>query len=236
MRVLAASCIHAPCTRPGAIPFCKEIKKKYRCDKVVLLGDVVDHHAISFHAAHPELPGPKEEFELAYQEIQKWKKAFPEAVVLVGNHDRRVIRLAESVNIPSKYLRDFKDVWNTPKWEWVHQIIIDDVLYIHGDGVGGSMYPAYNKVRSLGMSCVLGHHHKSAGIKWLVNPMRRLFGMDVGAVCDDESLAFAYAKYQTARSVLGCGVVVDGVPYHEIMKVGLNEKYHRSNYEEDESI
>ena len=232
MRVLVISDIHSPCERPGAIEFCKEIKKKHRCNKVIFIGDIVDHHAVSFHAKHPDMPGARDEFKLAFQCVQKWKKAFPKATVTIGNHDRRIIRLAESVNIPAQYIRDFNETWKTPGWEWVHQCVIDDVLYIHGDGSGGSLYPAFNKMKNMGMSCVLGHHHKSAGIKWLVNPLRRMFGMDVGALTDDDSMAFVYAKYQTAKSVLGCGVVIDGIPYHEIFRCGPGEKYNRSNFGE----
>lgn len=229
-RVLVIPDIHEPCSKPGAIQFCKEIKRKYRCNEVVFIGDIVDSHAVSFHAAHPEMPGPKDEFDLAHNKIQDWKKAFPVAKIVLGNHDRRIIRLAESVKIPSKYLRNFKDVWNTPKWTWEHEYVIDNVLYIHGEGTGASMYPAYNKMKSMGMSCVLGHFHKAAGIKWLVNPLRRMFGMDVGALISDSSMAFAYAKYQTAKSVLGVGVVLEGIPYYEILPCSEGEKYFDGNF------
>src|SRR5438067_1631368 len=75
-------------------------------------------HTISFHAHHPDAPGPKDEYELAHLEIQKWAKAFPKASVCIGNHDARVIRLAETVNIPAKLLRDYREVWDTPHWSW----------------------------------------------------------------------------------------------------------------------
>jgi len=230
--VLVVPDLHEPCSRPHAIEFCKDVKKKYRCNTVVFIGDVIDCHSVSFHAAHPEMPGPKEEFDLAYDCIQKWRLAFPRAKVCLGNHDRRIVRLAESVKIPAKYIREYSDVWNTPKWTWDHEFVIDDVLYTHGDGAGTSLYPAYNKMKSMGMSCVLGHFHQAGGIKWLVNPLRRMFGMDVGSLVDDKSMAFAYAKNRTLRSVLSCGVVLDGIPQHIIMPCSLGEKYHDSNFKE----
>lgn len=229
-RVLIIPDLHEPCARPGALQFCKDVKRQHRCDEIVFIGDVTDWHSISFHARHPEMPGPKDEFKLAFKCLQKWHKAFPEATICLGNHDRRIVRLAESVNIPEQFIRGYGEVWKTPGWLWVHEAIIDDVLYSHGEGAGTSMYPAYNKMKKMGMSCVLGHIHQAGGIKWLVNPLRRMFGMDVGSLIDDKSMAFAYGKYTTIRSVLSCAIVIDGVPQHIIMPCGKGEKYHDSNF------
>jgi hypothetical protein len=158
------------------------------------------------------MPGPKDEFELAFKCLQKWYKAFPKATICLGNHDRRIVRLAESVNIPARWIREYGDGWKTPNWKWVDEIVIDDVLYEHGNGQGGSMYPAFNKTKGMGMSCVIGHHHSAGGVKWLVNPLRRTFGLDTGA------------------SVLSAAIVIDGVPQHIIMPCGPGEKYHDSKF------
>jgi len=230
-RLLTIGCIHEPCSRPGAIEFCREIKRRYRCNEVVFLGDINDFHAISFHAKHPDMPGPKDEFKLAYDRIQLWKRAFPNAKVVLGNHDRRVIRLAETVNIPSVFIRNYSDTWNTPNWEWGNEFIIDNVLYIHGDGAGGGINPAWNKAKAEGMSVVMAHHHKCAGVKYHANPLRRTFGMDVGALINDKSLAFAYAKRQTARSILGVGVVLEGEEAYWIpMPICVGQKYYDGNF------
>ena len=230
MRILVISDLHEPSSRAGALDFCRELRRKYKTAHTVFIGDVTDWHSISFHAHHPEMPGPKNEYELAYQAIQKWYKAFPKADVILGNHDRRVIRLAESVNIPAKFLRDYKDIWNTPKWTWADDFIHDEVYYTHGDGAGSGLYPAFNLVRKMGMSCVLGHHHSAGGVKWLVNPLRRMFGLDVGALVDDKAMAFAYGFRTKIRSVLSAAVIIDGIPQHIVMPVGKNEKYHDSRF------
>ena len=229
--VLVVPDLHEPFSRKGSIKFCKKIKRKYKCDTVLLIGDLNDSHGVSFHAAHPDLPGPADEFDLAYLGVKRWYKAFPNAKVCLGNHDRRVTRLAESVNIPSKFLRSYADVWETPNWDWDFSHVIDNVLYIHGDGAGGGANPAYNKMRSMGMSCVMGHFHKHAGVKWLFNQHKRMFGMDVGALIDDSSLAFAYAQGQTLRSGLGVGVVLDGKEAYWVpMPIGEGEEFHDSNF------
>lgn len=229
-RILIIPDLHEPCSRKGALAFCKDLRRKYKTTKTVFIGDVIDSHSISFHAHHPEMPGPKDEFELAFKNIQKWYKAFPNATVVLGNHDRRVIRLAESVNIPARFIRDYKDIWKTPKWDWVDNLVKDEIYFVHGDGTGSSLYPAFNMVRKMGMSCVLGHHHSAGGIKWLVNPMRRMFGLDVSSLIDDKQMAFAYNAKNVQRSVLGAGIIIDGVPQHIPMPCSRGERYHDSRF------
>lgn len=230
MRILVIPDLHEPCSRKGALDFCRDLRRKYKTTHTIFIGDVTDWHSISFHAKHPEMPGSKDEYELAYKCIQKWVKAFPKADVVLGNHDRRVIRLAESVNIPAKFLRDYKDIWNTPDWTWADDFIYDEVYYTHGDGVGSGLYPAFNLVRKMGLSCVLGHHHSAGGVKWLVNPLRRMFGLDTGSLIDDKAMAFAYGFRQKLRSVLSAAVVIDGTPHHIILPCGKNEKYWDKSY------
>jgi hypothetical protein len=218
-KVLCIGDVHEPVSHPGYLAFCSDLYRSQRCNKVVFIGDIADWHAISFHAHHPEAPGPKDEYELAKSCIQKWNAAFPQATVCIGNHDERVYRLAESVNIPAYLIKDYTETWGTRRWEWVHDIIIDDVYYFHGINTAG-MYPAFNSMKKQLMSVVQGHVHSAAGIKWLANPNRRIFGMDVGCGVDDKAVAFAYGKHQQQRSILGAGVVLDGIPFHHIMQIG----------------
>lgn len=229
MRNLTIGDIHSPYSRKGYLQFCVDIYKKYNCNSVLFIGDVVDLHSISFYPKHPDLPNASKEYELASQEIKKWYKAFPKAKVCIGNHDARPLRLAQSVNIPDKMLKDFSDIWTTPNWLWDWEFIIDGVCYIHGTDCGGE-YPAFNKTKNTGMSYVLGHTHCNAGIKWLTSPKSRIFGMDVGCGINDNSMAFAYAKFTRRRSIMSCGVVIDGIPYLEIMPIGKGEKYHDSKF------
>ena len=222
--------LHEPSSRKGGLAFCRDLRKKHKPDKIVFIGDIVDWHSMSFHAHHPELPGPDDEFEIAFKQVHKWYRAFPKATVVLGNHDRRVIRKAEDANIPSRFIRSYKETWETPGWDWVKDYIRDEVIYLHGDEGGGSLYPAYNLVRRFGMSVVAGHHHSCAGDKWLVNPLRRMFALDVGCLIDDKSMAFAYAGKQTARSMLGAGLVKDGEPHFIPLRCGAGEKYHDSKF------
>ena len=230
MRILCVGDIHEPCSHPGYLDFCRDLRDKYHCDTVMFIGDIVDFHAISFHAHQPEAPGPLDEYELAHEKVQRWYRAFPKARVCVGNHDERVIRLAESVNIPSKFLRDYREVWGTPGWTWDYEHILDGTYFFHGTGNGG-MHPAFNAMKKMLMSVVMGHIHTASGIKWAANPERRIFGMDTGCGIDDKAYAFAYGRHMRQRSILSAGVVLDGIPFHEVMACGAGEKYNRHRYE-----
>ncbi|HEC62179.1 MAG TPA: metallophosphoesterase [bacterium] len=224
--------LHEPATRKGALAFCRDMRRKHKPDHVTFIGDVVDLHSISFHAKHPEMPGPDDEFELALQQIRKWHKTFPGATIIRGNHDRRVVRKAEDAGIPKRCILSDSKMWETPNWKWVDNCLDkkNEIFYIHGDEGGGSMYPAYNMVRKMGISVVCGHHHSCAGVKWLVNPLRRMFGIDVGALIDDKIMAFAYSNKQLARSVLGLAIIKDGDPQFIPMHCGSGEKYHDSKF------
>jgi len=188
--VLVIGDIHAPATHPGYMQFCMDMYDQWGCNRVVFIGDVIDFQAISFHTSNPHCPGPESEFELAMFEIQKWRKAFPRAEVCIGNHDERVIRLAESVQIPARFIRDFKEVWKTPGWDWKHEHIIDGVYYFHGTGQGG-IHPAWNVAGKMLMPVVMGHCHSRAGVKWRANPLQRVFSVDVGCGIDIDAYQFA---------------------------------------------
>ena len=225
-KVLAIADIHEPVSRKHYLRFCKDLYEAWGCNKVVFIGDIVDWSAISFHVNNPEAPGAMDEYSLAKKAIQKWYKAFPKATVILGNHDRRPQRVAESVNIPAKFIRDYSDLWGTPKWDWEFSTVIDNVFYCHGDGKGGGNTPAFNLAKSMGMSVVMGHFHSVAGITWQASPVNRIFGMNLGWGGDDAAYAFAYAKEQAKRGVLGAGVILDGIPYYEVMPVAKGERYY----------
>lgn len=228
-KILVIGDIHEPVAHPGYLQFCKDLRKKYHTNKTVFIGDIVDWHAISFHLHHPEAPGPADEYKITLKKVKRWHEAFPDADVMIGNHDERVVRIAEQAGIPERFIRGYIEMWDTPGWRWKMDVTIDDVFYFHGTGSHGA-HPAYNAMGKRLMSVVQGHAHSAAGIKWRASPNRRVFGMDVGCGIDDKTYAFAYGRHVATRSILGAGVVLDGIPYHEIMQIGPGEKYHRSKF------
>ena len=205
-------------------------------DVVVFIGDIVDHHGISNWVKHPNAPGPKDEYELSLEGVQRWYNRFPDALVMIGNHDARPMRVAEANGVPGSYLKDYATVWETPRWRWTEEVTLDQgdraVYFTHGTGRSG-MNPAANLAKEMTMSCCMGHVHSVGGIRWYANPHKRWFGLDTGCLVDDRLYAFAYSAPVKKKSVLGCGFIdtVDpSVTRFVAMPCGRGERFAREQY------
>jgi predicted phosphodiesterase len=216
-RVLVIGDLHFPAEREDYLDFCRDIKKKYKTDTTIFIGDVIDHHAVSFHAKHPEAEAAQQEYGSVMESLKIWRKFFKHASVCIGNHDERVHRIASASGIPSMYLKDYKTVYSTPNWEWKHEFIIDNVYYTHGTGTSGAM-PAMTMAKSMGNSVVSGHVHSVAGINWSNGPTdRKIFGFNVPNGVDKNHTAMYYGRNFLRKPVNGAGVVINGNPYMEVM-------------------
>jgi len=221
---------HFPAVHPGYLDFVTDTFEKHRVDKVLHIGDVVDLHAISRFQKLPEAPGATDEYKQVIKVIKRWYRRFPKVTVTEGNHDQRTYRQAREVNIPARFLLGYNELYHTPRWKWLAEIVLDGVYYFHGTGVSG-LHPAYNTMQKMLMSTTMGHIHTAGGIKWRANPEKRLFGLDVGCGVDDKHLAFKYGEHLKVRSILSCAVVIDGQPQHIIMPCGKGERYNRHRFE-----
>ena len=228
-RVLVIGDVHEPASHPGYQAFCVDLAERWETERVVFIGDLLDFHAISFHASEPDAPGAVDEIDRATVRIRAWYEAFPRATVTIGNHDERVYRLAASVNIPSRFIRSYASLWGTKGWKWVRDVTIDQVHYLHGTGLGGGQ-PALQAARASMVSTVCGHIHSTGGVRWIAGPARRVFGLDTGCGVDVESPAMRYGRALVSKPILSAAVVIDGHPYHEAMPSLRGEKYHRSRF------
>lgn len=203
-RVLVIGDLHEPFCLDGYLEFCIDTYNKYQCNKVVFIGDVIDNHYSSYHETDADGMGGGQELELAISKLAEWYKAFPNAHVTIGNHDRLIMRKAQTSAVPKKWIKDYKDVLEVPKWEFVNRVVIDNVQYIHGEAGTAKV-----KCKADMMSTVQGHLHTQAYTEWFVGANFKVFGMQVGCGIDHESYAMAYAK-AGKKPVIGCGVVIDG--------------------------
>jgi metallophosphoesterase superfamily enzyme len=203
-RVLIIGDLHEPFCLDGYLEFCKEQYSIYNCNKVIFIGDVIDSHYSSYHETDPDGIGGGQELDLAIKKIKKFYKAFPEVTVTIGNHDRIIMRKAFSSAIPKKWLKDYKDVLEVPKWDFTDRIVIDNVQYIHGEA--GT---ARTKAKADMMSTVQGHLHTQAYVEHFVGANYKIFAMQVGCGIDHDSYAMAYAK-RGRKPAIGCGIVIGG--------------------------
>lgn len=230
-KTLVIGDLHEPASRVGYLQFCQDLYYEWDCDNTVFIGDVVDWHGISFWAKEPQCPGPADEYKLAKQCVEKWAKAFPKAHVCIGNHDERPSRLAKTVNIPEFMLKPYSELWDAPGWQWDYRFTFDGVSYRHGTRIGSSsIHPAWNLMNKIHKSCVIGHFHSRAGIKWGCNEDMRFFGADVGCGIDEKAFQFIYGKDDPLRPFISALIVIDGIPYLEPCPIGRREKYHDSKF------
>lgn len=227
MRIGIVGDPHLPFTHPLYLRFCMDTFAKWRVNKIHIIGDLVDNHAISTSWDHdPNGYSASDEMIAAKKQLKKWLKAFPVATVSIGNHDARAFRAAAKIGLPDGFLRSYKEVWGTPKWDWQFSHKFDGTLYEHGTGSSGKD-AAIDRAIQKRTSLVMGHTHTYAGVKWHTNDTSRIFGLQVGCGLDLRSYAFAYGRDFPVRPVLGCGIVIDGDEAHFIpMPCGRGEKYH----------
>ena len=210
-RVLVIGDQHEPFCLDGYREFCLDTYRRYNCNRIVMIGDVIDNHYSSYHETDADGLGGKDELELAIQKIQEWYKIFPKVEVMLGNHDVMAMRKAQSSNVPSQWIRTLEEVLRVPGWEFKEETEIDDVVYVHGIGS-----KAHIRAQKNMQSTVQGHHHTEAYVQWYVGKRDKIFGMQVGCGIDSKSYAMAYGKW-FPKPAIGCGVVVGGHTAFNVM-------------------
>lgn len=202
-RILVVGDLHEPFCLDAYLEHCIYVYSKYNCNRVVFIGDVIDNHYSSYHEVDPDGLGGGDELDLAVKRLSRWVKAFPVADIMIGNHDRIIARKAFSSGIPKKWIKEYKEVLNAPEWNFTESIIIDNVLYQHGEG--GT---ARSKMRKELISTVQGHLHTQGYIDFQVGRNYKIFGAQIGCGIDKDAYAMAYGK-NFGKPFISCLVVLN---------------------------
>ena len=209
-RVLAFGCPHLPFEKEGYLEWLIEMKNKWKCNKVVCLGDLVDNHSISYHEHDPNGWSPNDEMEATDKHLARWFKAFPSLVITRGNHDNLVDRKGKTVGLPKRCFQPFRKIWKLPtRWKDCFEVEIDGVLYKHGVGFSGK-YGHMSAASDAGQSTVIAHLHSILGIQYMVTNKTAKFGLCVGCGIDRRKYAFAYGKDMRRKPIIGAGIILDG--------------------------
>jgi metallophosphoesterase superfamily enzyme len=213
--VLVIGDLHEPFCLDAYLNFCYNAYLKYNCNQVIFIGDIIDNHYSSYHETNPDGLSGGNELELAIKKISKWYKTFSDAIVILGNHDRMVMRKAQTSDIPKKWIKSYKEVLEVPNWEFMERYVQDGVQYIHGEG--GT---ARTKCRADMMNTVQGHLHTQCYTEHYVGQNYRVFGTQTGCGIDHESYAMAYAKYGK-KPAIGAVVVANNgtLPINLLMEL-----------------
>lgn len=197
--VLVIGDLHEPFSLDGYLKFCKDTYKKYGCTHTIFIGDIIDSHYSSYHETDPDGYGAGEELRRATDRLAKWHKAFPNADVCLGNHDRMASRKVFSAGLSQQWLKTLGEVLQVPSWNFGTSFHYDGVTYIHGDKV----VTARTAAQRMSENRVHGHRHNESYV-W---NNHKNWGMQVGTGVDVAAYAMAYSQEGTV--LLSCGVVLD---------------------------
>ena len=204
---LAIGDLHCPFEHRDYLDFCKRIHKAFKCSRVVFIGDLVDNHAISYFESDPDGWSPENEMKEAERHLKPWQKAFPNAYICLGNHDRLPDRKGKTAGLPRRCFRKFREMWNLPKgWIDDFEFEFEGVLYKHGTGYSGK-YSHIQVCYDARQSCVIGHTHATLGVEYIANSKQIIFGVNVGCGIRRKAYAFAYGKEFKRKPIVGCGVI-----------------------------
>lgn len=224
-RILVISDAHFPYNHPDVIAFLRAIKKKYRPDRVLSIGDEIDGHAISFHDHDPDLLSPSDELQTAINRLKPLYKLFPKMDILQSNHGDLVYRRGKASGLPRHVFKSYREILEAPMgWKWHRYLVLNTP--------GGKVYFCHNKTKdvlknsqNMGMSFVQGHYHEDFQIRYWGNSEGLYWGMTVGCLIDDDSLAYAYNKTNLKRPIIGVGMIIDGQPKLIPMILGKNGRW-----------
>lgn len=206
---LVISDIHLPFAIDGWLDFIKDTHKRFNChDEIIINGDLWDFHDYSFHTSETDSDRGIVEFEKAKLMTKQLVEEFPHAKLSLGNHDLLIARKLKEIGIDKRFIKTFHELFDLPKtWELAEEFIIDNVYYRH-IGCNGGVTGHRNSAISNMMSTVSSHLHSYGGVSYIANPTgETIFGLNSGALVDDESYALRYGKLNRFKSTLGCGVV-----------------------------
>ena len=205
--------IHLPYTHSDYLGFCVSIYEKYNCNAVSFTGDIIDSHFASFHSTSTETHGAKYELDMAIKQMKGWYEAFnndtvPNGItVTLGNHDLIIARKSEEAGIDKRWVRKLNEVLGCPDWRFEEQFLHDNVIYVHGTGCSGK--GIMKRVQNWGSSMVQGHIHTQSFIDFTASLNDLKFGLQAPCGIDYKSFAYGYAKFHTAKPILGCAVILD---------------------------
>lgn len=204
---------HFPYAHQDTIPFLIALKKKYKFDRIINIGDEIDWHSISFHEHNPDLLSPSDELQAAIDKLKILYKLFPKMDILESNHGSLVYRKGKVMGLPRHVFKSYREILGAPKdWHWHFELTISlpdgsKCYFHHGKSNNGLKLS-----QAMGMSCVQGHHHQKFGIEYWANPLGLYWSLQVGCLIDKDELAFEYGKNDMKRPLIGCAGILDSQP------------------------
>ena len=212
---------HFPYARKDWFEYVSAMKAKHNLNRLIHLGDLVDHHTISRHQASPDALSTIGEYQLALSQVQQLIELFPEAILVVGNHDDRVFRQAGTVGISSMMVKPIHDLYKLPDtWQVCKNGFLKtkhgNSVILHGNDFSGP--GAADKWRTkLQSSVIMGHVHTAANVRFYATPSSFQFSAICPCLADEKSIAMQYAQAYGGLFTNGCIISTKEVFLIDIM-------------------
>ena len=203
-----------PYHHPDSIRFLKAILSEYPIDRVINLGDEVDHAAINFHDKDPDaLFTPGQELLKSIQYMKGLYGLFPVMDLMESNHGSMVYRRQKYSGLSRAVFKSYGEILEAPSsYHWHPELVIklsngQECYFSHGKNAN-----IIKTSQDMGMNAVGGHYHNTFRIDYWSNPNNLFWGMQVGCSIDDKSMMFAYNKMIVKRPIVGHGIIIEGIP------------------------
>lgn len=217
--VLAIPDLHTPFEHPDALAFCKAVRRAYKCDAIVCLGDEIDSHAVSDWPKNPDGFSAGHEHKRAVKALRRWFAAFPLMRLCWSNHTKRPWRVAYAAGLPKSAMKTVSEYLGAPAgWKWADEWEIDGVVYEHGDNLPGAVSGTHAVLKDVNYSVIFGHVHSKFSISWAYRRGVPQFAATPGCLIDPKAYAFNYFKGKHAP-IFGVAVVTNGEPNLVRMKI-----------------
>ena len=199
--------LHEPFCDKAYFEWILRLRDKYRPTKIIQLGDLLDNYNMSFHDKNPNAFSATEEYEKTMLSLDKWKREFPEMIMVKGNHTSRYDRKAAYAGLINKFMKPIEEVYEFPEgWDKMVSEYSTN-LFVAGHGDDGMNI--LQKIMRFGKSYIQGHYHSKTSLNWV---SESLWGMQLGFGGDKSSLAFEYAGKGAKHNIHSVGFLIDSNP------------------------
>jgi len=221
--VLVIGDLHAPFNHRLTMHYINSVLERNRIDEIVLLGDIIDNHYLSFHDKDPDGYGSNLEFLKAKGFLDGLHKLIPKCKVCIGNHDALADRKAFKAGMSRRWIRTIPEVFDLPGWDFQDFHRIGDFVFTHGLG-----QQANSRSEDLGLSVVQGHYHSKFDVEAIYDQNVQgnvRYAVNGGCLIDSDAYAFAYGKFGRINR-MGLTIIEDilGKPIVKQIKIENDNK------------
>lgn len=203
--VLIIGDLHSPWILEGYLEWCDELRREYKTNKTIFIGDVIDSGSWSYHEHNVDGMSVGSELDAAIYRLKPAYRIFPEAEITLGNHDLLIARKARTAGLSQRFIRDLGSVIEAPDtWHFAHEFKYHNVNYLHG-----STGNAFTRAKDSRTSTVQGHLHSQSFLQYSVSEKDAVWGLQVGCGVNHKTYAFEYAKPMTKKPIISAGLVLE---------------------------